>query len=539
MRRIALSAGIAGLCILASACGRTGVRGLMRNAGGAGGAGHADPDAGDAGSGRHHDPNDPFAEPNDDDGDAGPEVAAAPDLIRLENMRTGTTAWNLSRAAADGGIQGFTSRTSVNLGETIDLFVDTSTANDGYALEVFRIGWYGGAGARRVTPRIHRTAVHQPAPFRDPQSGLTECVWSDPYTLAIDDRETWVSGVHLAKLTADRTGEQAYVIFAVRDDARASDYLYQMSVATYQAYNAWGGRSTYASNSSDEGPATKVSFNRPYARGHGAGDFFEYEIDMVRFLERESADVTYATSIDTHANPHLFDRHRAFLSVGHDEYWSWHARKHVEAARDRGVGLGFFGANAVYWQIRLEPSPFTADRFRTLVAYKNSAADDDPLMASSRTRPLTTARWRDPILDRPEAALVGVSYNGIWPIQGDILVTGSEPAWLFDGTGLRPGDRIRGLLGFEADVAGPSSPPNLTIIAHSPVGGERGFADVAVYTSSSGATVFAAGTEQWSWGLDDFIGQGEFTTGPARSSFRHPGVEQLTRNVLARLANRR
>ena len=48
----------------------------------------------------------------------------------------------------------------------------------------------------------------------------------------------WTSGVHVAKLTATRTGHQSYCIFVVRDDRRA-DYLLQASDLTWQAYNRW------------------------------------------------------------------------------------------------------------------------------------------------------------------------------------------------------------------------------------------------------------------------------------------------------------
>ncbi len=89
---------------------------------------------------------------------------------------------------------------------------------------------------------------------------------------------------------------------------------------------------------------------------------------MVRFLEREGYDVTYSTNLDTHAHPELIQNHRAFLSTGHDEYWLWEMRDNVEAARNAGVNLGFFGSNAAYWQIRLEASGLEPNR--TVVCYK-------------------------------------------------------------------------------------------------------------------------------------------------------------------------
>src|SRR5262249_4830562 len=148
----------------------------------------------------------------------------------------------------------------------------------------------------------------------------------------------------------------------------------------------------------------------------------------------------------THARRHLLESHRGFLSVGHDEYWSWHQRAHVEAARDRGIGLGFFGANAVYWQVRHEPSPMTGAPFLTMVAYKAMAQDKDPMFKDPKTHPLTTLRWRDPVIGRSEDALVGIFYNGIWPIHGDVKIS-DVSSWAMQGTGLQVGDTLPGLLG--------------------------------------------------------------------------------------------
>ena len=76
--------------------------------------------------------------------------------------------------------------------------------------------------------------------------------------------------------------------------------------------------------------------------------------------------------------PELLDLHKGWLSIGHDEYWTWQMRAHVEGARDRGVNLAFFSGNVCYWQIRLEPSVFTGEPHRTIVSYKDDALTRDP-----------------------------------------------------------------------------------------------------------------------------------------------------------------
>jgi hypothetical protein len=259
--------------------------------------------------------------------------AALLNPIQVENARPGTTAWQLSDPAKSGEIEGYASATSVNRTGRISFFV--STADSSYTIEIFRMGWYGGLGGRRMTGAFRRTGVKQPAPSADATTGLIECHWTDPFVFDIpsdpQDPADWASGVYVAKLTTGSTNRQRYIIFVVRDDNRGADYLFQSSATTYQAYNNWGGKSLYEPPNQ---AAYKVSFNRPHIEGYGAGHFFStssarvpeargWEYNMVRWLEREGFDVSYCTNLDTHANSNLLLSPKAFLSVGHDEYWSW------------------------------------------------------------------------------------------------------------------------------------------------------------------------------------------------------------------------
>lgn len=474
-------------------------------------------------------------------------------IIQDENRRAGTTDWQLSKPAVNREIEGYASLTSVSRGGQISFFINTTEPE--YRIDIYRMGWYGGQGARLVQGGIVRQGVRQPMPVIDPTSGLMECDWTDPYVLTIVNREDptdWMSGVYLAKLTAATSGAQSYIVFVVRDDARSAAYVFQSSVTTYQAYNNWGGKSLYDFNSVG-GRARRVSFNRPYAAssnplaafGMGAGEFLTnlsvpphdpspaagWEYNMVRWLEREGYDVTYTTNIDTHTETGVLP-HKAWLSIGHDEYWTWEAREHVEAARNHGVGLAFFSANTCYWQIRLEPSPRTGAPYRTMVAYKDDALLEDPFArdADPSNDRFITVRWRDVPVNRPEASLIGVMYDGN-PTDRDLVVI--NPAhWVFAGTGLARGDRLPRLLGYEADRVFAGAPPQTQILAESLYwhDGSLHVADMTVYCWPGGSLVFAAGTIQWSWGLDDFA------VPILRPSSRQPAVEQITRNVLAGIA---
>jgi hypothetical protein len=354
----------------------------------------------------------------------------------------------------------------------------------------------------------------------------------------VETQASWQSGVYLAKLTGQGgtgAGKNSYIIFVVRDDASTSDFLVNIPVNTYQAYNNWGGKSLYGFNSIG-GAAAKVSLNRPYAlqttavspKGVGAGEFISdflpgWDVNMVRFLEREGYDVTYTTDYDVGVRPNSLLPHRGFIIVGHDEYWTMGQRNAIVAARDAGVNLGVFGANVGYWQVRFEASR-TSGRApdRTMVCYKGSAAD--PVGPGSQLQTTLFRLLPEPL---PENRLLGVMY-GVDPVDADIVID-DDTTWVTAATGLAKGDRLPGLLGYEIDMMTEVLNPSMRRIGHSldPKSGMYG--DMTVYTAESGATVFATGSMHWAWGLDDYNAPG------IRASRLSPPAQQITRNVLNRL----
>jgi hypothetical protein len=435
--------------------------------------------------------------------------------VTLENAQPGTAAWQLGTLQADdtnNQIKGYASATSVSVGQSINFFVSVNPAQT-ISMNFYRIGWYQGLGGRWLFNTGTFAGITQNRCVPNATTGLIDCGWAPSYGLTIP--ATWTSGIYLVVL-ANSQGYQNYIDFVVRD-GRSAALRYVQPVNTYQAYNNYPddratGKSLYDYNSNGANTvaksprAVKVSYNRPYA-DRGYGGFLDYEIDLVRWLERSGYDVTYTTDVDTDLGGATALRTSlGVISAGHSEYWSAGMRNAVEAARDSGVNIGFFGANAGYWQVRYEPdSAGNADR--VVVCYKDASID--PVQG-----PTTTVLWRSAPVNRPEQTMIGVQFTSQvnWGNNVDYVVVNSTH-WVYASTGFLDGDHVKGLLGYEMDRSMPEYPlpagTGYTLLSNSPFTNAFGQADrsnSSIYQAPSHAFVFAAGTSSWIWALDNATG---------------------------------
>src|SRR5688572_185490 len=190
------------------------------------------------------------------------------ELIRRENSPPGTRDWMLGSTRIDPAtkyrcpwIEGYCSHTSIRAGEMLSVFVSTNPAS-AFALDVYRLGYYGGTGGRFMRSFERVRGVAQP----DPPTGskrVRDCQWEPSLEFKIP--RDWISGVYLGKLTALRDGTQSYVIFIVRDD-RQADFIFQCSDNTWQAYNRWPSQFSLYDDGKEHwywGGNVQVGFNRP------------------------------------------------------------------------------------------------------------------------------------------------------------------------------------------------------------------------------------------------------------------------------------
>lgn len=519
------------------------------------------------------------------------QAQTANDIVE-ENRLPGDppTEWDIN-GWGDPAIQGFGHDISINRGETI--FFKIKTDSTDYRIDIYRMGYYGGMGARRVDtikPSV-KLPQHQPDGLRDDTTHLYDCgnwavsaSWQapsdaisgiyfarlvrqdpDPGSWRADNSQEGPAEVPLASphaygalghgrlANALREPRASHIYFVVRHDDSNSDILFQTSDTTWQAYNPYGGYCTYGRvnpgfpRSIGIPPrAYKVSYNRPLkTRDYRAVNMvFNAEYPCVRWLEANGYDVTYFTGVDSDRRGEEIRKHRLFLSVGHDEYWSLEQRQHVEAGREAGVHLAFFSGNEVFWKTRWEPSIDSEGvPHRTLVTYKETHdnAKIDPVPD------VWTGTWRDPRPfnpegPQPENALTGTIFTvNAW--RNDPLIVPAKYAALrfwrnTEVAKLKQGERavlLRGLLGHEwdEDLDNGFRPPGLfrlseTTIDNVPYLQDNGTVydsgtathHLTLYRHESsknpqepsdkdgdpgpprGALVFGAGTVQWTWGLD-------------------------------------
>ncbi len=416
--------------------------------------------------------------------------ADPPNEIVAENCLEGhpATEWDIN-GYGDPSIQGFGTDIGINRGETIEFKVDTDS--DDYRIDIYRMGYYGGMGARRVDsfepaatlPQIQPECLRGPIPVLAEGGGietwpapLVDCgnwavsaSWQAPedatsgiYFARLvreDPIEGWVKndafeptplpptgedslweapGFHAVMRNPLREARASHIYFVVRDDDGASDLLFQTSDLNWQAYNRYGGHSVYGRLNPERlrlhgGPprAPKVSYNRPFETRHyrAVNMVFNSEYPMVRWLERNGFDVSYTSGVDTDRRGEELLEHKVFLSVGHDEYWTGQQRRNVEAALAAGVHLGFFGSNDVFWKVRWEPSIDGSEQpYRTFVTYKETQ-DHRKLDPVEWTGLFRDHRSINPEGPWPENALTGTLFTvNAW--RNDPLIVDAEFAGL-------------------------------------------------------------------------------------------------------------
>jgi hypothetical protein len=413
--------------------------------------------------------------------------------IEAENQQPGTTSWINTHARIDANrrstdIEGFCTRNSLKAGETLEVCVSSTTP---FTLDVYRMGFYGGTGARLM----QQLGVFPAGKRDDPPIGdfqLRECDW--PVSVTVMIPPDWLSGVYLGQLTQVEVPEptQSYVIFVLRDE-RTCDFLFKCSEFTWSAYNAWPDEySLYDFHGVPAkigywGPATHVSFDRPYAMAQpwyvmdqpercawmvGASQFLIFEYPLLFWMESRGYDVSYMSGLDLHETSSVALRRRAkaLLATGHDEYYSVAMHDNLKGAVEsqpdlpqNGLSVAFFCGGSLTGVTDVSPSLAHPDRRHRIIRRIGRWGPIEPWLLAIQPEQagfndgsfadggeLMGARLVDPA--------VGVADWVCTNTQGSLA------SRFYEGTGLADGDRIHGLVGHEF-TGNPVDRPGLEVLA--------------------------------------------------------------------------
>ena len=361
----------------------------------------------------------------------------------------GTTVW------------GYCWPLSAAAGEVVDLHCSSPTAE--LHIEVARVG-----ATREVVWSGSARAEHLALPADVDTHG---CDW--PATTSIEIAPQWRSGFYevVMQPTGGGGSEHNRAFFVVRPSERRARILLGLSINTWNAYNDVGGTNTYTG-------ATRASFRRPIVRGllhkpdgpgrrvpvigdadptmadhvtyvldnivsqwSGSAGWPNYELPFVQWAETAGYELDMVTNNEL-ADPGTLDGYDLYLSVGHDEYWTWEMRDAVESFVTAGGNAAFLSGNVAFWQVRLE------DEDATMIAYKQQLGDD-PVLGTDRQNRLTSI-WSDHLIGRPENHLTGLSFTrggyhriGLRCPQGAGGYQVERPEhWLLEGTDLEYGDLL-------------------------------------------------------------------------------------------------
>ena len=468
-------------------------------------------------------------------------------VIERENEKPGTRDWQLTRVRVNQGefrtslIEGYCSKQSIAAGETLGIFVSTDPQRQ-FTIDVYRMGYYGGAGARKMTTLGPLEGQSQPLPEIGPAPGrLRECQWEPSAELKIPD--DWPSGVYLGKLTTIPQASsdpywQSYVIFIVRDE-RAADVLFQCSDNTWQAYNRWPvNESLYTHPDGAHAPGVAVSFDRPYGKyvqifdhplSIGSGEFLLWEFPLCFWLEQNGYDVTYGSNCDT-IDAGFLTRCRTFISVGHDEYWDLRQYHAAKSAIDAGVNLLWLSGNSVFIVSPFSPSHRgDLNRIITRAGSYGPIREDEHASYKQLFAGLT-AKAPD------ERDIIGA--RSVVPFNGGGDWTCTRPNhWIFDGTAMKHGESIPGLVGWEHHGEPDLKREGLQVLAEGPIwsGGTReGRYTATIFPGPKDNFVYNAATIFWSQGLSTPPGHIIPWSHWSRPHGPDQRVQRITRNLLRR-----
>ena len=427
-------------------------------------------------------------------------------------------------------IEGYASAASAAPGDTVDFHVRSDTAAH-FTMEIVR------RGVDDTSLQNAEGDAFVPGPQSDADLAINGCDWPAVESCSTVIPDDWKSGYYVAKLSANDASTEIPFVVRSATPGTTSRILVKLSDTTSQAYTNWGGRGLYETPFSPS-----ISFDRPYNDVQGLYEI--YQLQFIRWLERNNITVDFCSSLDLHTDPNVLYPYHLLVSIGHDEYWSLEMRDQAEAFIAGGGNVCFFSGNTCFWQIRLDFD----DGHRIMFCSKESEGHPADPQRDDPSR--VTTEWSKAPVNRPENSLTGVAFRngaGWWdpaPINQNRFrgyTVENAAHWVLAGTGLSNGQVFGAgtsvddtVLGYETDAAltngahppqvlgTDGTPASFVVLASADLtdwASQAGHATMGIYQRNG--IVFTAGTVNWAGGLN--------------ANAAAP-VERITRNLLDALS---
>jgi hypothetical protein len=437
----------------------------------------------------------------------------SPTWVADENRKAGVPgmsmkSWkNLDLSAATGSAL-WLDQTSSDCGQKVEIHAalyhsySSRQWTGPRTFAAYRIGYYGGSGAREIwRSGAIVLSIRKATTSRD-ATRFTHADW--PIATSFTIGKEWTPGFYLiVSLSPKGTIENAAPL-VVRSPLASSKLVMVQSFLTWNAYNSFGGRSSYVGPGENKEARNAqrsrvASFDRPIV-GSGAFSLQRDAIPFVQFTEKQGINVDQLADLDLDKWPSLAKRYNGVILGGHAEYFTHRIFQTFIALRNSGVNLAIFGGNTALWQVRLEPSKYGLRR--NMVIYR--VANQDPQTDLTQI----TIEYADARLNTPSNLITGESTNGVH-VYGK-LESAKIPKWLklpkkpvIDNiSNDTEGD------GIQNNVA---SPPNIHVIFSGKMElrdpnlrGQKELhptVQTVWFTSPSGSAIFNAGVTTWSCNL--------------------------------------
>jgi hypothetical protein len=386
--------------------------------------------------------------------------------------------WKIEKNEWRKATSGYLLNTSHERGKSVLVYVTCPA--ESYNLTVLKVGYFGGLETKEIKETSSVPCINQ----------VSEKTQNWKSSISIDTANM-SGGMYLIKII-DSDGFKSFIPLIIKDAKQKARGIFVVPTMTMFAYNSWSGRNTYKGADGFEDRLKVVDFRKPFDSGYGTGKYWNYVQPLIVEIEKMGLDIAYVADTDIHFYPELLKNRNLLISAGHDEYWTKQERENVISARQNGMNLIFFGANAGYWQSRL-----SKDKTETSIImeiYKDK--DVDP----NKKEP--TIRFRD--AGYSESELNGVQYT-CFPARG-AFDSFDKSFFGFQGLAKKDFNKIETLIGPEVDEtpAVNKFAGDIKVVAEGKVKcGNRwifpkiGRANMVYGTSKDGGGVFSVGTMGW------------------------------------------